>query len=210
MSPSLAYQALGPGYRPHPHGPEHPRHRRHRRPGLWREILGIEVFIENDVNLAALGEHWLTKRGDKDDLIYVSIGTGIGAGIVIGGQLHRGMNGAAGEIGYLPFGADPFEPESLEVGALERVAATHAITDLYKSKTGRTLDVPDIFDAANTGDTAATETLEEIARQVARVMAALAAVMDPSCIVIGGSIGTRDELFGNVRKFISRCFPALS
>ncbi len=71
-------------------------------PGLWREILGIEVFIENDVNLAALGEHWLTKRGDKDDLIYVSIGTGIGAGIVIGGQLHRGMNGAAGEIGYLP------------------------------------------------------------------------------------------------------------
>ncbi|MGS4989874.1 ROK family transcriptional regulator [Roseibium sp. RP-7] len=176
-------------------------------PGLWREILGIEVFIENDVNLAALGEHWLTKRGDKDDLIYVSIGTGIGAGIVIGGQLHRGMNGAAGEIGYLPFGADPFEPESLEVGALERVAATHAITDLYKSKTGKTLDVPDIFDAANTGDTAATETLEEIARQVARVMAALAAVMDPSCIVIGGSIGTRDELFVNVRKFISRCFP---
>ena len=84
-------------------------------PGLWREQLGIEVFVENDVNLAALGEHWLTRRGDKDDLIYVSVGTGIGAGIVVGGQLHRGASGAAGEIGYLPFGADPFEPESLKV-----------------------------------------------------------------------------------------------
>ena len=176
-------------------------------PALWREALGIEVFVENDVNLAALGEHWLTKRGDRDDLIYVSIGTGIGAGIVIGGQLHRGLNGAAGEIGYLPFGADPFEPESLKVGSLERVAATHAITDLYARKSGKILDVPDIFHAANGGDTAAGETLDETARQVARVMAALAAVMDPSCIVIGGSIGTRDELFERVQSLMSRCFP---
>lgn len=176
-------------------------------PALWREALGIEVFVENDVNLAALGEHWLTKRGDRDDLIYVSIGTGIGAGIVVGGQLHRGLNGAAGEIGYLPFGADPFEPESLKVGALERVAATHAITDLFARKTGKSFDVPDIFDAANAGDAAAVDTLDEIARQVARVMAALAAVMDPSCIVIGGSIGTRDELFERVQSLMSRCFP---
>ncbi len=176
-------------------------------PALWREALGIEVFVENDVNLAALGEHWLTRRGDRDDLIYVSIGTGIGAGLVINGQLHRGLNGAAGEIGYLPFGADPFEPESLKVGALERVAATHAITELYARKTGKTLDVPDIFKAANEGDVSARETLEDIARQVARVMAALAAVLDPSCIVIGGSIGTRDELFETVLKHVSRCFP---
>lgn len=176
-------------------------------PALWREALGIEVFVENDVNLAALGEHWLTKRSDKDDLVYVSIGTGIGAGIVIGGQLHRGLNGAAGEIGYLPFGADPFEPESLKTGALERVAATHAITDLYLAKTGKALDVPAIFEAANSGDDAASQTLDETARQAARVMAALAAVLDPSCIVIGGSIGARDELFNRVQDHLEACFP---
>ncbi|MCV0427071.1 MAG: ROK family transcriptional regulator [Roseibium sp.] len=175
--------------------------------GLWQQSLGIEVFVENDVNLAALGEHWLTKRGDKDDLIYVSIGTGIGAGLVVGGQLHRGSSGAAGEIGYLPFGADPFEDESLKVGALERVTATQAIKNGYAKATGKTLSVPDIFDAAATGDQAALTALDEIARQVARAMAALAAVMDPTCIVVGGSVGTRDELFGGVEKYISMCFP---
>ena len=175
--------------------------------GLWQQSLGIEVFVENDVNLAALGEHWLTKRGDKDDLIYVSIGTGIGAGLVVGGQLHRGSSGAAGEIGYLPFGADPFEDESLKVGALERVTATQAIKNGYAKATGKTLSVPEIFDAAASGDDAAQTALDEIARQVARAMAALAAVMDPTCIVVGGSVGTRDELFGGVEKYVSMCFP---
>ena len=175
--------------------------------GLWQQSLGIEVFVENDVNLAALGEHWLTKRGDKDDLIYVSIGTGIGAGLVVGGQLHRGSSGAAGEIGYLPFGADPFEDESLKVGALERVTATQAIKNGYAKATGKTLSVPEIFDAAASGDEAAQTALDEIARQVARAMAALAAVMDPTCIVVGGSVGTRDELFGGVEKYVSMCFP---
>jgi predicted NBD/HSP70 family sugar kinase len=175
--------------------------------GLWQQSLGIEVFVENDVNLAALGEHWLTKRGDKDDLIYVSIGTGIGAGLVVGGQLHRGSSGAAGEIGYLPFGADPFEDESLKVGALERVTATQAIKNGYAKATGKTLSVPEIFDAAAAGDEAAQTALDEIARQVARAMAALAAVMDPTCIVVGGSVGTRDELFGGVEKYVSMCFP---
>ncbi len=176
-------------------------------PGLWRSQLGIEVFVENDVNLAALGEHWLTKRGEKDDLVYVSVGTGIGAGIVVGGQLHRGASGAAGEIGYLPFGADPFEPESLKTGALERVAATHAITEMYRKKSGRTLSVPEIFEAANEEDAHAQETLDQTSRQIARVTAALTAVMDPSCIVIGGSIGAREELFNRVRKYLPMCFP---
>jgi predicted NBD/HSP70 family sugar kinase len=176
-------------------------------PALWREQLGIEVFVENDVNLAALGEHWLTKRGDRDDLVYLSVGTGIGAGIVIGGQLIRGNSGAAGEIGYLPFGADPFEPESLKVGALERVTATRAIVDQYQQLAGHELSVPEIFDVAGEGDRAAIETLDTIAKQIARTLAALTAIIDPSCIVIGGSIGTREELFDRMKTHVGRCFP---
>lgn len=176
-------------------------------PALWREQLGIEVFVENDVNLAALGEHWLTKRGERDDLVYLSVGTGIGAGIVIGGQLIRGNSGAAGEIGYLPFGADPFEPVSLKVGALERVTATRAIVDQYQQLAGRELSVPEIFDAAGDGDQAATQTLDAVAKQIARTLAAITAIIDPSCIVIGGSIGTRDELFDRMNFHITRCFP---
>ncbi|SMP02328.1 ROK family transcriptional regulator [Shimia sagamensis] len=168
---------------------------------------GVEVVVENDVNLAALGEHWMTKRGDSDDIVYLSIGTGIGAGLVIGGNLVRGSTGAAGEVGYLPFGADPFDPESLRVGALERVSATLALIDYYRDRTGKNLDVPGIFEAALTGDTAAQESLERAAKNIALAIGAITAVIDPSCIVIGGSIGARKELRELIRPALASCFP---
>ncbi len=175
--------------------------------GSLRERLGVEVFVENDVNLAAIGEHWLGSRGEDDNLAFISVGTGIGAGIVVGGNLLRGSFGAAGEIGFLPFGADPFEVASLKIGALERVAATSAIIDLYQSLSGRTTDVPGVFDAANDGDTAAVRALDEVARQVARAATAIVAVVDPSVVVIGGSIGSRDEILERIVQFVSDSSP---
>ncbi|KUP91571.1 ROK family transcriptional regulator [Tritonibacter horizontis] len=175
--------------------------------GALRDMLGVEVFVENDVNLAALGEHWLGSRGEGEDLVFISVGTGIGAGIVMGGQLLRGHSGAAGEIGFLPFGADPFEPESLSTGALERVAATEAIVGQYRALKGRELDVPGVFDAAADGDQAAIETLDAVARQIARAIAAMVAIVDPSVVVIGGSIGARTELLDRVRGCVAQCYP---
>lgn len=169
--------------------------------------LGVDVLVENDVNLAALGEHWMNNRTDEDDLVFISVGTGIGAGIVAEGKLMRGAGGAAGEIGFLPFGADPFEAESLQIGALERVSATDAIISGYRKRSGRTLDVPAIFDSADAGDQAAVETLDEIALQIARAAAAVIAVFDPSLIVMGGSIGARAELIQRINGFIVRCCP---
>ena len=169
--------------------------------------LGVDVLVENDVNLAALGEHWMDNRTDEDDLVFISVGTGIGAGIVAEGKLVRGAAGAAGEIGFLPFGADPFEAESLQIGALERVSATDAITGGYRKRSGRTLDVPAIFDSADAGDKAAVETLDEIALQIARAAAAVIAVLDPSLIVMGGSIGAREALMQRINGFVARCCP---
>ncbi|WP_120633853.1 ROK family transcriptional regulator [Ruegeria sp. EL01] len=169
--------------------------------------LGVEVLVENDVNLAALGEHWMDNRTDADDLVYVSVGTGIGAGIVVEGKLMRGVSGAAGEIGFLPFGADPFEAESLKTGALERVSATEAIVGQYYDLSGKTLSVPAIFDAANAGDTHAETTLDNVAMQIARASASIIAILDPSLIVMGGSIGAREELMHRVSRFLEQCFP---
>ncbi|WP_319532680.1 ROK family transcriptional regulator [uncultured Cohaesibacter sp.] len=176
-------------------------------PSQLKELLGIEVFVENDVSLAALGEHWLGKHGESDSLVYLSIGTGIGSGIVIGGNLLRGNVGAAGEVGFLPFGADPFDPESRRVGALERVTATNAIIEQYEKLTGRQLSVPDVFEAANRGDEAAAETLNLTAREIARAVAAIAAIIDPSAVIMGGSIGTRPELLERVAAQLELCFP---
>ena len=175
--------------------------------GELQDRLGVETIVENDVNLFALGEHWLGNRSEHDILAYLSIGTGLGAGIVVGGKLLRGSFGAAGEVGYLPFGADPFDAESLKIGALERVAATDAIIEFYRNRTGRRLSVPDVFDAAGQGDDAAIETLDAVAGQIARATAAIAAVLDPSTIVVGGSIGARDELLVRIRDQARRCFP---
>ncbi len=174
---------------------------------LLRDRLGVEVLIENDVNLAALGEHWLGNFNDDDNLAFISIGTGIGAGIVVGGKLLRGSFGAAGEIGYLPFGADPFEAESLKTGALERVAAKSAITGLYHKFSGKKTDVPTVINAASNGDISAIRTLDEIARQIARATSAIVSVVDPKVVVIGGSIGSRDELFERIVELVNRCYP---
>jgi predicted NBD/HSP70 family sugar kinase len=175
--------------------------------GSLQERLGIEVLVENDVNLAALGEHWMTRQGERDDLVFLSIGTGIGAGLVIGGQLVRGATGAAGEIGYIPFGADPYEAESKQVGALERVTATRAILDEYAKLSGSTKTVPEIFEASLKGDKIATDVLRSAASYIARAVASIAAVVDPACVIIGGSIGSRSELIEMIEVEINRCFP---
>ncbi len=175
--------------------------------GTLNERLGIEILVENDVNLAALGEHWMDHRSDHDDLVFVSVGTGIGAGIVVGGILLRGASGAAGEIGFLPFGADPIAKESHTIGALERVTATDAIIGEYRMLTGKTCSVPAIFEAANNGDKAAEQTLDNVAYQIARASASIVAVLDPSLIVMGGSIGARDELMHRIRRFAAQCYP---
>ncbi len=167
--------------------------------------LGFDVVIENDVNLAVIGESWIGAGAGFDDLAYVALGTGIGAGIMVGGELVRGHLGAAGELGFLPFGADPFEPESLRVGALERVTATVGIRARYREHTGKDVDVPTIFDLSGKGDRAARAVLDETAQLVARAVASISALTNPERVVLGGSIGGRDELLNRVRASVSKC-----
>lgn len=169
--------------------------------------LVIDVIVENDVNLAALGEHWLGECGDQENLVYLSIGTGIGAGIVVEGKLMRGAHGAAGEVGFLPFGADPFDPTSMNTGALESVTATQAIISTYQNLSGTRKNAPEVFDAASSGDKYAIETLESVAKQIARTTVSIAAIVDPSVVVIGGSIGSREELLNRIIDQAAKCFP---
>lgn len=172
-----------------------------------RSEIGVDVIFENDVNLAVTGEHWLGAGTGIDDLVYVALGTGIGAGIMVGGDLVRGHGGAAGELGYLPIGADPFEPESRRIGALERVTATVGIRARYEALSGKNIDVPAIFDRAAEGDGNATKVIEETARYLARAIASITAITNPGQVILGGSIGSREELAGLTRKFAAECMP---
>lgn len=171
------------------------------------ETTGTQVMLENDVNLAVLGEHWLGAGRGIENLAFIALGTGIGAGLIVNGALMRGATGAAGELGYLPFGADPFEPESLRVGAFERVTATKGIRAAYLAATGKTADVPAIFAAAAAGELAAQQVLSGVARQMARAVATLGAVTAPEVVILGGSIGSRPEIIAATKLELARCFP---
>ncbi|MCR9137946.1 MAG: ROK family transcriptional regulator [Alphaproteobacteria bacterium] len=172
-----------------------------------KQELELEVIVENDVNLAVLGEHWVGTGAGFDDLAYIALGTGIGAGIIVNGELVRGTANAAGELGFLPFGADPFEPASRRIGALERVTATTGMQSRYRALAGKELDVPGIFDAAAEGDDNALTVIDETARYVARAIAAISVITGPGRVVLGGSIGSRVEMADRVRDLVPQCTP---
>lgn len=175
--------------------------------GALARAIGVDVILENDVNLAVMGENWLGQGQGIDDLAYVALGTGIGSGLMVGGHLVRGAINAAGEMGFLPLGADPFDPQSLRTGAFERVAASHGIVERYAQLSGNRLGVPAIFDGADAGDPAASQVLDEVGRLLARGIAAIAAIANPQKIILGGSIGLRPEMLARVKVFLPQCFP---
>ncbi len=169
--------------------------------------LGLAVIVENDINLAVLGEQWVGHGADVDDMALVYVGTGIGAGLVINGSLVRGSSGAAGELGYLPLGADPFDPASQDTGALECHTATHGISSRYRALTGKDLTVPDIFGRAGSGEKDAAQVLDDTAQTLAQALASICAVTDPAVVVMGGSIGQRAELVDMTSAHLRKCFP---
>jgi predicted NBD/HSP70 family sugar kinase len=173
----------------------------------FEKALGFDVMLENDVNLCVIGENWLGQGQGIDNLVYIAVGTGIGGGLMMNGHLVRGASNAAGELGFLPFGADAFDPESLRSGAFERVVASIGIMERYEKASGQTATVPVIFDRANAGDEHAIATLDETARYLARGIGAIAAIANPQKVILGGSIGLREELVVRVRHFLGECFP---
>lgn len=179
------------------------------RPGLVeliREQLGTDVVVENDVNLAALGEHWRGHGRDTATFVYLWIGTGVGMGLVLDGTLHRGAHGMAGEIGYLPLGdteveldRGPFEV-SVSGDALVALAGASGVQDPVSAQR--------VFALAREGDPQARAVIEEEARRVARGIAAIVPVVDPELIVIGGGVGHNgDQLLVPLERELHRISP---
>ncbi|MFZ4896304.1 ROK family protein [Plantibacter sp. Mn2098] len=165
--------------------------------------LGHPVILENDVNIAALGELHEGAGAKHDSFAFVSVGTGIGVGLILDGKLWTGARGGAGEIGYLPLGADPLDPASHRRGALEEVVAGDAITGRYTTGSGEPLhNAAAVFDRAELGDPHATASLDAEARWLAHALVAVDAVVNPGLFVLGGGIGTRVELLEPIRDWL--------
>jgi predicted NBD/HSP70 family sugar kinase len=177
-----------------------------RLAGKLMDALGLPVQLENDINLAALGEQWRGVARGVDDFLFLSIGTGMGAGLVLRGELHRGRNGAAGELDYAFVGVGPdADPCAAAVAVFAQgIAATHTgVTSLLPPFEPRP-----IFAAARAGDPLAREIVAEEARRIALHVLPVAAVADVDLVVLGGGIGANgDLLLEPIRTHLAGALP---
>ena len=154
------------------------------------ERLSLPVSLENDINLAALGEQWLGVARGVADFVFLSVGTGLGAGLVLNGELHRGHHGAAGEVDYALIGlAQEVDPSAAAVSSLASTRAGDGASSLEPP-----FDVRTIFAAARGRDAVAQAVVDEVARRIALHIGAVAAVADVELAVLGGGLGVNGDL----------------
>mgnify|MGYP000823102183 FL=1 len=185
------------------------------------ELTGMKACIGNDANVAALGEMWKGGGAGEKNVIMVTLGTGVGGGVIINGKVLVGANGAGGEIGHLCVNYEEKDKCGCgNCGCLEQYASATGIVRLAKKKLGQELrptiltkeDVTakDVFDAVKAGDETAKEIAVEFGRYLGYALANLAAVLDPAVIVIGGGVSKAGEvLIPYIREpFMERAFFA--
>jgi predicted NBD/HSP70 family sugar kinase len=172
------------------------------RPGVMselREALPPTVALDNDANLAAVGERSYGSGRDARTFVYVSVGTGIGMGVIIDGELYRGAHGAAGEVGYLPLGEDgPGDAAGRDArrrGILEEAASADAVVRTAKrlGMQGAT-SAKRVFAAARAGDELALAAVDAEAQRLALVVGTVAAIVDPEFVLLGGGVGSNIDL----------------
>jgi predicted NBD/HSP70 family sugar kinase len=149
------------------------------------------TLVENDANLAALGEHVYGAARDVRVFVCVTIGTGVGMGIVVDGVLFRGAHGAAGEVGFLPFGKSSSD---VQRGQFEEAAAAESVVALARERGLSARSAREVFAAARSGDVQALEVVRVEAERLAFLVASVAAVIDPELVVLGGGVGSNVDL----------------
>jgi predicted NBD/HSP70 family sugar kinase len=171
-----------------------------------RTRLELTVTVENDINLAAVGERWRGMARGVEDFVFLSVGTGLGAGLVLRGELHRGRHGAAGEVDLVAAGREEdIDPCAAAVSA---VAARLAAADGARTTLQPPYDARSIFAAARANDAVAQAVVEEEARRIALHIAPVAAVTDIALVVLGGGIGVNaDLLLDPIRDLLTRWLP---
>jgi predicted NBD/HSP70 family sugar kinase len=160
-----------------------------------RAELGSGIGVENDVNLAAVGERWKGHGQGVRDFGFLSIGTGVGMGLVLGGELYRGSSGAAGEVGYLPIAADPHDRQVRRRGAFEEATSGMGVVHIAREVGMQGPLAPKkVFALARRGDPLARRAVEMEARRIALGLAAVIAVVDLELVIVGGGVGSNADL----------------
>lgn len=181
------------------------------------KLTSLKVKVGNDANVAALGEMWQGGGKGYQDIVMVTLGTGVGGGVIIGGRIVAGVNGAAGEIGHIPMYDDDSECCGCgKRGCLEQYASANGIARITKrylethsEVTSRLAGIEDfsakdIFNAAKSGDDIACKMVDETGKYLGKALASVACVVNPEVFVIGGGMAKAgDILIEVIQKYYS-------
>ena len=178
---------------------------------LLHELSGLPVYIENDANIAALGENWLGSGELASYLVMVTLGTGVGGGIIVDGKIVSGVNGTAGEIGHMTMDLNGQLCNCGRKGCLETIASATGISRIAEEKIKQFKDsilvttfnkknkltAKDVFDAYKKNDSCAVEVVEQITDQLGLAIANIATIINPEKILIGGGVSKAGDALLN-------------
>ncbi|MEU6891054.1 ROK family transcriptional regulator [Streptomyces sp. NPDC046557] len=167
--------------------------------------LGVPVYVDNDANLGALGELvWGSGRGVKD-LAYIKVASGVGSGLVINGQIYRGPGGTAGEIGHITLDESGPVCRCGNRGCLETFAAARYVLPLLQGTHGPELTMERVVELAREGDPGCRRVITDVGRHIGSGVASLCNLLNPSRVVLGGSLAEAGELvLAPIRESVGR------
>jgi glucokinase len=188
---------------------------------LLSEFVDCPILIENDTNLAALGERYRGAAQKEETFICINIGANVSAGIVLGGRIHHGAQWSAGEIAYLRLPSVSRKYPTLhEFGELEMVLTSSGILKSWReahakgrgdaSSTSRHVDARAVLTLAQAGDPGAKKIIQHRAEIVSDIIVNLLLILNPSLILLGGEVGSHPVLLSSVQKQLERCEVAVT
>jgi predicted NBD/HSP70 family sugar kinase/biotin operon repressor len=166
--------------------------------------IGLPVVVDNDANLGAMAEHQHGAGRGVADLLYVKLASGVGAGLVLGGRLHRGTAGLAGEIGHVLTGEDGDVCRCGSRGCLETEVSTRRLLELVRPAYSGDLDLLGLLRLDADGEPAVRRVLTDAGHTVGRVLAGVCTTLNPAKVVVGGSLGASTTLVAAIRDGVDR------
>jgi predicted NBD/HSP70 family sugar kinase len=171
--------------------------------------FGVPTLVDNDVNIMAIGEHWMLDE-PVEDLLFVKVGTGIGSGLVLGGRIHRGAQGAAGDLGHIRVGSDA-PCRCGYTGCLEAQAGGGALAAELAAAGYPTVNGRDVMALTRSGNRDAVVAVRRAGRLIGEVLAATVNLLNPAVIMVGGDLAQAGEhLIAGIRENVYRRSTALS
>jgi len=175
-----------------------------------RAIYEVPVLVDNDVNIMALGEHWVMEP-KVNNLIFIKVGTGIGSGLILGGVLHRGAKGAAGDIGHITTTNEGVVCLCGNRGCLEATAGGAAIAAHLRELGLEPSDTRDIVALVEEGNADAIQSVRKAGRLIGQVLASTVNLLNPDLIVVGGDMAKAEpHLLAGIREVVYQRSTTLS